>query len=187
MSTEIIFGSVADLARTNNYSIAEAFAFNVKALLVIDVSASMAMRDCQNGHSRYAMAVKELERLQRSRPGKVGIVEFSTIIMFAAGGIPSPPQSSTNLTGALEFIHPADDCGIEFWIISDGEPDNPDSALDFARKFKTKINTIYIGPEGGAGAEFLRRLSALTGGRHADQGVQGIAHLSDTMQRLLTA
>src|SRR5215475_14490602 len=165
-SNEIVFGSIANIAATNGKSIAQQFALDIKAILVIDISVSMAARDCAYGHSRYAVAVKELERLQRSIPGKVAIVEFSTIALFAPGGIPSEPQANTNLAEALRFIRPADGCGIEMWVISDGAPDSETAALDEARTFQSKINTVYIGPEEGSGADFLRRLSALTGGRN---------------------
>ena len=187
MNNELVFGSIGHIAANNGKSVAYQFTFDVKAVLVIDISASMAAHDCAYGHSRYAVAVQELERLQRSIPGKVAIVEFSTTALFAPGGIPSPPQASTNMAGALQFIKPIDGTGIDIWVISDGAPDDERATLNEARTFQTKINTVYIGPEDGTGADFLRRLSALTGGVNATQSVREIAHLSDTMQKLLTA
>jgi len=185
-NTELVFGSLGYLARNNGQSIAESF-LNVDAILVIDISASMATHDCQYGHTRYATAVTELERLQRAQPGKVAVIEFASTTLFAPGGIPSQPSGNTNLTGALEYIKPADGAGIKIIINSDGDPDNEITALDVARHFKTRIDTVYIGPEGGHGADFLRRLSAATGGLNVTQDVRAIAHLSDTVTKLLTA
>jgi len=185
-SQEIVFGSLGYLAQNNNQSIAESF-LNVDAILIVDISASMLERDCQYGHTRYAVAVKELERLQRSQPGKVAVIEFACTALFSPGGIPSQPSGTTNLTGALQYIKPADGCGIKIILISDGDPDNEITAIDCARTFATKIDTVYIGPEGGHGADFLRRLSAATGGLNVTQDVRAIAHLSDTVTKLLTA
>jgi len=186
MSQEIVFGSLGYIAQHSRLSIVESF-LNVDAILIVDISASMLERDCQYGHTRYAVAVQELERLQRAQPGKVAVIEFACTALFAPGGIPSQPSGTTNLTGALQYVKPADGCGIKIILISDGDPDNELTALDVARSFKTKIDTVYIGPEGGHGADFLRRLSAATGGLNVTQDVRAIAHLSDTVTKLLTA
>jgi hypothetical protein len=185
MSQEIVYGSLGYLAGQGK-SIAETFATGVDAILMIDVSASMMMTDCRDGQSRYDAACAELKRLQRQLPGKLAIIEWSDGHAFCPGGMPSGIKGMTNMAGVLKFVQIADGAGIRFILISDGEPDSEDETLDVARKFSSHIDTIYIGPEGGAGADFLRRLSALTGGQSVSQSAREITQLAQTVTKLLT-
>jgi len=182
---EITYGSLGYMAQQGR-SIAESF-LSVDAIIALDISFSMLVADCQNNQSRYDTAVGELRRLQRQIPGKVAVIEWACGHAFVPGGVPSPPYGTTNMTGALDFIHQADDCGIKLILISDGEPDNQITALDSARRFKSQIDTIYIGPEGGQGADFLRRLSALTGGQAVTNSMRDIVNLSQDVTKLLNA
>ena len=186
-STELVYGSLGYLAAQGGKTIAESFAFDVVAIIMLDISASMREPDCPNGQTRYACACDELRRLQRELPGKIAVIEWASGHAFMAGGLPSPPSGMTNMAGVLKYVHRADDCGIRFILISDGEPDIEFTTLDEARKFKSKIDTIYIGPEDGTGADFLRRLAALTGGRAETKDARGIVELSRTIKGLLTA
>jgi hypothetical protein len=184
MNTEIVYGSLGYLEQQGK-SIAESF-LSLGAIVMIDISLSMDTCDCQNGQTRYQVACDELRRLQRQIPGKVGVIEWASGHAFMPGGVPSLPCGSTNLTSVLEFVKQADDCGITLILISDGEPDNEITAMDMARKFRSKIDTIYIGPEGGPGADFLRRLSSLTGGQSVNNTTRGIVTLAQTVTKLLT-
>jgi len=185
MSQEIVYGSLGYLEQQGK-SIAESF-LNVDAIVMIDISASMRERDCQNGEMRHTVACDELRRLQRQIPGKLAIIEWATGHAFVPGGAPSSPDGwSTNMAGVLEFVKQADDTGIKLILISDGEPDSEDTTLDIAQTFKSKIDTVYIGREGGRGADFLRKLSALTGGKSVNDTARGIVELSQTVARLLT-
>jgi len=56
--------------------------------------------------------------------------------------------------------------GMQFILISDGQPDSPEKALAIARTYKNKINVIYVGPEDNPqGRDFLTRLASVTGGQ----------------------
>lgn len=183
---EIVYGSLGYIAQQGK-SIAETFATGVDAILMIDTSASMRTDDCQNGKTRHQTACEELRRLQRQLPGKLAVIEWANSHAFCPGGIPGPAVGfATDMAGVLEFVHTADDCGIKFILISDGEPDSEDAALNMAKLFKSHIDTIYIGPEGGAGAEFLRRLSSLTGGQSVSQSAREIVQLAQTVTKLIT-
>lgn len=185
-NNEIVYGSLGYMEQQGK-SIAQSF-LSVDAIVMIDTSGSMAQADCQNGQTRHAVACDELRRLQRQIPGKLAIIEWSTSHAFCPGGIPGPAVgSSTNMAGVLEFVKIADGTDIKFILISDGEPDTEQHTLDVARTFTSHIDTIYIGPEGGMGADFLRRLSALTGGRAQTQSAREIVNLADSITRLLTA
>ncbi|UOF76894.1 von willebrand factor (vwF) type a domain protein [Bacteriophage sp.] len=157
------------------------------AILLVDVSGSMDMHDCAEGKTRYKVACEQLLSLQRSLEGKIAVVAFSDRPFFCPGGIPPMPNGGTDLTAALKFIQPADGCGIRFVVISDGEPDNGTTAIELANKFTTKIDTVYCGPETGAGREFLSDLAAASGGVFAGQSVKDLPNLAQTVERLLSA
>lgn len=186
-STELVYGSLGYLAAQGGKTIAESFAFDVVAIIMLDISASMDSADCMNGQRRYDAACDELRRLQRELPGKLAVIEWSSGHAFMAGGLPSAPSGMTNMAGVLAYVHRADNCGIKLILISDGDPDSEEAALNEARRFTGKIDTIYIGPEGGKGADFLRRLAALTGGTAKTRDARGIAGLSKEIKGLLTA
>ncbi len=164
-TTALVPGSLGAVAKRDGMGIAESF-LSADTLAVIDVSGSMADRDSRNGQSRYDTACLELARLQAELPGKIGVVAFSSWTEFVPGGQPPFIGGGTDLAGALRFVQPADGT-VSFIIISDGWPDEPDKALTIARTFKSKISTIYTGPESDRhGADFLRALAAASGGKH---------------------
>jgi len=186
MSQEITYGSLGYMEQQGK-SIAESF-LSVDAIVMIDTSGSMAVTDCQNNQMRHTVACDELRALQRRIPGKIAVIEWSSSHAFCAGGVPGPPVGwTTDMAAVLRFIKIADGTDIKLILISDGQPDSEDATLDVARTFKSKINTIYIGPEGGGGADFLRRLASLTGGASDTKSAREIVNLSQSITRLLTA
>jgi len=187
-STEIAHGSLFDVSNKSGQSIAEIFARDLTAIVMIDISASMRAEDCLNNQSRASVSVLELKKLQAKIPGRIAIIEWAERYAFCPSGIPAPATgSNTDMAGVLRFVHRADDCGIQLILISDGNPDCESDTLNVARTFKTKIDTIFIGPESDPGADFMRRLAALTGGRAQTQSAQGMVNLADQIDRLLTA
>ena len=88
---------------------------------------------------------------------------------------------------ALRFIKIADGAGIKLILISDGEPDSPSETLRVARTFTTKIDTVFIGQPGSPGAEFLRSLSAATGGIATTQKTSELHKLGSTVKLMLEA
>lgn len=163
-TTEIVPGSLGAIAARDNISVAESF-LSADVIVIVDVSGSMATHDSRGGHSRYEVACEELRTLQARLPGKIAVVAFSGGFQFAPGGVPLFQGDTTNLAGALRFVQVADGT-VEFFVISDGEPDSPADALAIAQRFESKISTIYVGPEGGRGSDFLRQLAAASGGQH---------------------
>lgn len=181
----LTYGSLGEMAQRAGKSIAETF-MQADALIMVDISISMSERDCGEG-TRYDAALGELKKLQRQIPGKVGVIQWSNSAQFMPGGIPDFPTGSTDLAQCLKFVKPADNTGIRMILISDGEPDDQESALAVARTFKSKIDTVFVGPANGCGADFLRRLAAVTGGRAVTQSVAEIGQLSQTVKKLLAA
>jgi Mg-chelatase subunit ChlD len=183
---KLVYGSLRDVAQRSGKPVAETF-LSVDALVMVDTSGSMDSADCENNRTRYDLACEQLIRLQREIPGKVGVISWSSSVQFNAGGVPHYFGGGTDLAGVLQFVKPADGTTIKLILISDGEPDDEDKALNLARKFKSKIQTIYIGPEAGRGRDFLKRLAEATGGQSVSQSVKDIANLKQTVTKLLTA
>jgi hypothetical protein len=145
----------------------------------------MEATDAPGGQSRHEAAEQELRRLQETMPGKLAVVAFSDMAEFCPAGIPRRMNSGTNLTGALRFVQAADGTGIRFVVISDGQPDDESAALDVARQFTSRIDTVYIGPEGGTGRAFLQRLARESGGQYAKSKAPGM--LAEQVTLLLKA
>lgn len=185
-SSSLVYGSLQDVAQRSNKTVAETF-LSVDALVMVDTSGSMACNDCQNNRSRYDLACEQLIKLQRDLPGKVGVISWNSYQNFCAGGIPTSPTMGTDLAGVLKFIKPADGTSIKLILISDGEPDNETDALRLAGQFKSKISTIFVGPENSHGRAFLQKLAALTGGKSTTQSISELGQLSQTVKGLLAA
>lgn len=185
-NTAIVKGSLAACARASGKTLAESF-LSVDAILLVDCSASMSERDAPGEQSRYHAACAELAKLQEQLPGKLAVVAFSSSTQFCPSGKPDYLGGMTDMAAALRFIKPADGCGIRFVLISDGEPDSVSETLKVAGGFSTRIDTVFVGPEDGAGREFLRKLSAMTGGISAQQDTDKLNLLSENVTRLLTA
>ena len=165
MTAEIVKGSLSAIARENNKTLAESW-ISVDAVILVDISLSMDDNDARNGLTRHAAAQEELDHLQHTLPGKLAIVAFSENCTFVPTGLLPPVQGGTDLAKALRYIRMADKIpGMRFIVISDGQPQEEDAALDDARKFKNRIDTVYIGPETGSGRAFLQRLANLKNGQ----------------------
>lgn len=183
MTTSIVVGSLADIAAKSNTSIAESF-LNCELMTIVDVSGSMETHDSRGGQSRYTIALEELAKLQKSRPGKVAVIAFSDTVEFVPGGVPPLLGAGTDLTAALRFAHMADSATMRFVVISDGLPDDEPSALREASKFVARLDAVYVGPEtDNVGRAFLTRLTAASGGQAvtADRAQQ----LAATIETLL--
>lgn len=183
---QMVQGSLSAVTKKKGESLAAGF-LNVKAFVMVDVSASMGANDAGNGKSRYDAACEQLERLQKENPGEIAVGCFSSRAEFCPGGIPVMIGSMTDMVAALRLMKMADACGIRLILISDGEPNDESSTLREASKFTSKIDTIFVGPEGDPGREFLRKLSAATGGISITNQTEQLGKLSDNITRLIAA
>lgn len=175
-------GSLADVMRQNNTHLAASFV-NVDCVILVDTSGSMEAKDAIGGKSRFDQACSELAKLQQALPGKIAVLSFGSTVSFSPTGVPNFTGTSTDLTGALEYAKIADVGGMQFIVISDGEPNNPVTALAAAKKYTGKIDTVFVGSEGGAGREFLMQLAQASGGKSAKATTA--TALADKLHRLL--
>lgn len=183
MNTQIIPGSLSDIATQSNTSIAESF-LSADVVILVDVSGSMNNKDARDNQRRYDVACQELAKLQQGLPGKIAVVAFSSSVVFCPGGVPIYEGGSTDLTKALRFVQVADGL-MKFIVISDGQPDNDKSALAVAQQFKSKIDVVYVGPEGNfmGGRQFLEKLAVASGGQFVT--ADRVNELAEKVQTLL--
>lgn len=182
-NNSLVKGSIGAIARDSGKSIAESF-ISADVVVLVDTSGSMEQRDSTGGNSRYDQACMELANLQSSMPGKIAVLSFSSSTIFCPNGQPLNQGGGTNLADALKFAKIADLEGMQFIVISDGQPDSEADAFAEARKYKNKISTIYVGPERDQNARaFLAELARLSGGQAAT--ANRAQDLAATTQRLL--
>lgn len=183
MNTQIIQGSLGAIAQEQGKSIAESF-INANCIILVDTSSSMGQHDSRGGKSRYDVACEELKTLQANLPGKLALLSFSDDTIFCPNGIPFNYNGMTDLTRALKFAKMGDlASGMRFIIISDGEPNSEEEALAVAKTYKNKIDTVYVGPEGGDGQAFLKRLAKVSGGQTVT--ADRVKELAANVQKLL--
>lgn len=165
MNTAIVPGSLAAIAKQENKTIAESFV-NADLIVIVDTSGSMSTEDSRGGKSRYEVACEELAYLQASHPGKIAVLAFSDEVQFCPSGVPIYLGGGTDMAQALRFAKIADVPGMQFILISDGQPDDEAATLAIAKTYQNKISTIYVGPEEyPAGRDFLQRLAKATDGQ----------------------
>lgn len=172
-TTALVPGSLQAIAQRDGQSLAESF-LGVDAIILVDVSGSMS-------GTPYVRACDELRKLQADLPGKVAVIAFSDRPEFAPAGTPRMIGGGTDLARALAFVHVADDCGVRFIVISDGYPNDPEACLSQAKKFKSRIDCVFIGPAGDSGEDFLKRLAAASGGQYSKNAVSEVAERAKTL------
>ncbi len=143
----------------------------------------MSATDAPGGLSRKRAAKNELVKLQREYPGKIALVSFADFPAFSPGGDILACGSTTAMAAALKFVKPADDCELKIVLITDGGPNSQSETLAIAGTFKSRIDAIYIGSEGGLGFDFLQQLMAVTGGKAMKSAEPGL--LAESVEVLM--
>ena len=183
--TQVVKGSLTDIAKQTGASLAETF-LSADVIVLVDTSSSMQAMDAPGGKSRYDAACAELANLQATIPGKVAVISFSgnSQTMFCPNGQPFNLEGGTDLAGALTFAKVADVPDMRFVVISDGQPDSEREALKVAASYQNRIDTIFVGPEGDdRGRAFLTKLANAKGGQAVT--ADRVALLSNKVQYLL--
>lgn len=165
-SITVVSGSLAQVSQQKGITLAESF-LECDVVILVDTSGSMNTHDSRGGHTRYEIAIDELQKLQKNMPGKIAVISFSSQAEFNPAGIAQYQGGGTDVARALKFVKVADQIqGMKFILVSDGQPDDEREALNVARTFKNHISCIFVGPEDiPSGREFLERLAAASGGK----------------------
>jgi hypothetical protein len=187
MNKTLITGSLYQVSQQSQKPLAELF-IDVRAAVIVDVSASMDRRDARDGKSRWQVAGEELTKLQAEMPGQIALFAFSDRVQFTPSGVlPETGKlgSTTKMSAALKHVKTMglDIDGIRIMLVSDGEPNDQKATLDQAAKFTQRIDTIFVGPEGSKGASFLDELAKASGGIAATADC--VSDLADTAMLLL--
>jgi Mg-chelatase subunit ChlD len=187
MNKLLVKGSLSQISQQHQKPLAELFV-NVTCAIIVDISGSMDIRDSREGKTRWQVASEELINLQAQMPGQIAVFAFADRCQFVPSGILPRVETlggSTNMAGALSYVRSMslDVPGIRIVLISDGDPNNKQSTLAAARKFTNRIDTIYVGPEGGQGNKFLAQLANESGGIAAT--ADRVKELAETAQLLL--
>jgi Mg-chelatase subunit ChlD len=192
MADMIVTGSFAEMQRTTGAGLAKSW-LKVEAVILVDTSSSMATCDAGEGdrEGRVQVARREVAKLQKRMPGKLAIVNFSHDASWSPEGRIEEPSGSTNVAGALEYVAdllgPGAE-GIKIVVVSDGEPDSAEAAIEEAGKLAAKgavINTVYCGPDAGYGKGFLTRLAAAGKGEFGEAAL--VKALENVIVKLLSA
>lgn len=177
-------GSLQAQAQASGATFAETF-LSCDLIALVDVSGSMQATDAPGGATRYDAACRELATLQASHPGKLGVIAFSTSPVFCPGGRPPLLAAGTDLAAALDYAHLVDGL-CELVVISDGEPNDQSAALKAAGRYReSTISCVFVGPKGGPGADFLRKLAAASRGQSVT--AEKTAKLAAKIETLLLA
>lgn len=185
-SQALALGSIKDVANKTNKSISEIFC-NVKMAVFLDISSSMDYEDCCGGESRISVATRHLTNLQNENHGGIALICWNSKAEFVPNGIPTSPSGTTVLMSALDYAKTFDGCTIKIVVISDGEPSDVEESISMAKTFKSKIHTIYVGPENGKGHSVLKRLSEISGGTFTVNNIANLhIDLGKSMTKLLT-
>lgn len=132
-------------------------------LLIIDTSSSM--NDTAGDGRKKIDTVRNLvSKIKGSRK----IAFNSDISDLGTDNAIGCAGGSTNLSDAFAYIKNNNiHSGKKVILISDGYPDEPESAIKEAVKLGCPVYIIYIGDEGESGEDFMNRLARATKGtRH---------------------
>lgn len=123
-------------------------------VLVCDTSGSMA--ESAGGRTKYDHLQEAVDSLKQSIPDAV-IVSFNSFASVVYGPLPMP-SGGTALDIALDEA--ARHSPRKTIVVSDGEPNDPNKALEAARRVPGTIDVIYCGSDTNLKAiEFMRRLA----------------------------
>jgi secreted protein with Ig-like and vWFA domain len=133
-------------------------------ILLLDTSGSM----CEeiNPHESKIDALWSIVQGLRAQNVQFKVCEFNTFPSWSDGVIQPIPTGGTGLDIALDFIASARPAQVT--IVTDGEPNDKDSALLAASRLACKINVLYIGPsENTRAQDFCRMLASANNGSYA--------------------
>jgi len=149
--------------------------------LLLDVSASMENPDAEGGRRRIEVLLDAVRNLP-FRPGAIVAFSGSAALLPDPQMIPDRGQSNTNLAEAFAFVKrhglPRD-----VVLVTDGEPDSERDALREAQGLR--VSVIFAG-RAGEPPEFVRRLTAATGGEEVTVGFK-LEQIENSIRGLLEA
>lgn len=133
-------------------------------LILADISGSMAGRSSMANLSCWSC----LKQALQAQGERAAVLAFETFVHETTADNLPPPTGGTNLTGALEHAMALEP--LHVLVISDGEPNNPETALEAASRLANDciIDVLYIGPNNEQAKQFMRSLAEVGRGRYME-------------------
>lgn len=144
------------------------------SVLLCDTSGSMAYVDTQDGRRRIDHLAEILSALL-SQVRLQGVWTFDSYVREVNALAPQlpDPSGSTALHLALDEMGRLAPKPAKLIVLCDGEVDQPDLAIEAAKRLGVPVDCYYVGPDNHrAPMDFLRKLARATGG---DSGKFNIA------------
>lgn len=153
---------------------------NPSPVLVLDVSGSMA-EHCEPGR-RKIDALREVVKSLRTSGSTFGQIVFESAPRLT-DAIPEP-SGGTALHLALGLaatLRPR-----KLVLVTDGEPDDEQLALDAAARLARPIDVFYVGPGSQRAEKFLRDLARRAGGQYQKTDLAEAPAIAHQVAGLLT-
>jgi hypothetical protein len=136
------------------------YAQEESTLLLLDVS--LSMNDLDGDERPKIDAVKNIvAKIKNAKK-----IAFSSSVEVIGNGCDlGYPGGNTNLAYAFEYIRTKGIYrGKKIILVSDGEPDDPELAIEELKMLKQPIYIIYIGESGTEGEYFMKKIASITKG-----------------------
>lgn len=181
MSQDLVLKNLERSLRTTSLSDLVRVRAGQDVWLLVDASGSMA--GVMRNHKRRIDGLDEVVRDIRSkRP--VQMIAFGHDGAFKTESVPRP-GGGTPLTEAIVLAKQLNTG--RCIVISDGEPNNPQTALAAAKDYAGQIDVVFVGDPGEPGEEFLKALAQSTGGTEFRGDLSQPKELSKGIIGLITA
>lgn len=153
-----------------------------RSLLLVDFSISMARHTARRQRKIDALRTVVAQLLEE-RP--LPVAGFGRWVGLIEADIPEP-QGGTPMAEAIDFG--AAQGANHLIVVTDGEPDNADTAYAAAARFGGPIDVFYIAGGGALGASFAEQLAHRTGGTYSAVDLGAPAkQLAGGVRKLLTS
>lgn len=133
-------------------------------LILADISGSMA--GCSSIANLSCWDC--LKQALQAQGERAAVLAFETLVYETTADDLPQPTGATNLTGALEHATALEP--LHVLVISDGEPNDPKTALTAACQLANDciIDVLYIGPNNEKAKQFMRSLAEVGRGRYME-------------------
>lgn len=156
-----------------------------QVVILADTSGSMDNHDAGGGMRRIDALQAVLTTLRVKHP-RIRLFAFSTHLAPCVDGMLPPPSGGTNLGRALRDVLIHLNQHSILILISDGEPDSEQDALQAAGGIPCRLEVFYVGPEGGPGSAFLAKLAASVGGGFSSTPLSQSKQLEEKVEKILS-
>ena len=129
---------------------------DARPILLLDVSGSMA---------QIVNEKRKIDILRETVINFIGVRMFVFSTYTTETKYIPEPQESTDLTNAFRYLKSYINKDTNLVLVSDGEPNDSESALNEAKSLGIPVNVVYIGNLGSSGEDFMKRLARLTNGK----------------------